>query len=144
MIHTGRTLTKRTFERICFYLSGWASLEELQRRDREAARHGIKHHCRPPSPPPFAVARMSRKQNAETLPLDSIAPRLKRPRQENTCHNQQPAGSVPNSIGTQLFELPCNGRQCRYPDLSKCFSEIASASRRRDRNGRHSDNEYCS
>lgn len=31
LIHTGRTPTKRTFEMICFYLSGWASLEELER-----------------------------------------------------------------------------------------------------------------
>ena len=30
MIHTGRTPTKRTFELICFYLSGWADLEELE------------------------------------------------------------------------------------------------------------------
>ena len=29
LIHTGRTPTKRTFEMICFYLSGWADLEEL-------------------------------------------------------------------------------------------------------------------
>lgn len=31
LIHTGRTPTKRTFEMICLYLSGWASLEELER-----------------------------------------------------------------------------------------------------------------
>lgn len=31
LIHTGRTPTKRTFEMICFYLIGWASLEELER-----------------------------------------------------------------------------------------------------------------
>lgn len=31
LIHTGRTPTKRTFEMICFYLSGWASLNELER-----------------------------------------------------------------------------------------------------------------
>jgi IS4 transposase len=31
LIHTGRTATKRTFEMICFYLVGWASLEELER-----------------------------------------------------------------------------------------------------------------
>jgi IS4 transposase len=31
LIHTGRTPTKRTFEMICFYLVGWASLEELER-----------------------------------------------------------------------------------------------------------------
>jgi hypothetical protein len=30
LIHTGRTPTKRTFEMICFYLSGWAELEELE------------------------------------------------------------------------------------------------------------------
>jgi hypothetical protein len=30
LIHTGRTPTKRTFEMICFYLRGWASLEELE------------------------------------------------------------------------------------------------------------------
>jgi IS4 transposase len=30
LIHTGRTPTKRTFEMICFYLVGWASLEELE------------------------------------------------------------------------------------------------------------------
>lgn len=31
LIHTGRTPTKRTFEMICFYLVGWASLDELER-----------------------------------------------------------------------------------------------------------------
>ena len=31
LIHTGRTPTKRTFEMICFYLSDWASLDELER-----------------------------------------------------------------------------------------------------------------
>ncbi len=31
LIHTGRTPTKRTFEMICFYLGGWASLDELER-----------------------------------------------------------------------------------------------------------------
>ena len=31
LIYTGRTPTKRTFEMICFYLIGWASLEELER-----------------------------------------------------------------------------------------------------------------
>lgn len=31
LIHTGRTPTKRTFEMISFYLTGWASLEELER-----------------------------------------------------------------------------------------------------------------
>lgn len=31
LIHTGRTPTKRTFEMVCFYLVGWASLEELER-----------------------------------------------------------------------------------------------------------------
>ncbi len=31
LIYTGRAPTKRTFEMICFYLSGWASLEELER-----------------------------------------------------------------------------------------------------------------
>lgn len=30
LIYTGRTPTKRTFEMICFYLSGWADLEELE------------------------------------------------------------------------------------------------------------------
>jgi len=30
LIHTGRSPTKRTFEMICFYLSGWASQEELE------------------------------------------------------------------------------------------------------------------
>jgi IS4 transposase len=30
LIHTGRSPTKRTFEMICFYLIGWASLEELE------------------------------------------------------------------------------------------------------------------
>lgn len=30
LIYTGRTPTKRTFEMICFYLSGWAELEELE------------------------------------------------------------------------------------------------------------------
>jgi IS4 transposase len=31
LIYTGGTPTKRTFEMICFYLIGWASLEELER-----------------------------------------------------------------------------------------------------------------
>jgi hypothetical protein len=31
LIHTGRTPTKRTFEMICLYMSGWASLDELER-----------------------------------------------------------------------------------------------------------------
>jgi IS4 transposase len=31
LIYTGRTPTKRTFEMLCFYLVGWASLEELER-----------------------------------------------------------------------------------------------------------------
>ncbi|WP_164102277.1 IS4 family transposase [Candidatus Laterigemmans baculatus] len=31
LIHTGRSPTKRTFEMICFYMAGWASLEELER-----------------------------------------------------------------------------------------------------------------
>ncbi len=31
LIHTGRTPTKRTFEMICFYLIGWATLPELER-----------------------------------------------------------------------------------------------------------------
>ena len=31
LIHTGRTPTKRTFEMICFYMMGWASLDELER-----------------------------------------------------------------------------------------------------------------
>ena len=31
LIHTGRAPTKRTFEMICLYMSGWASLEELER-----------------------------------------------------------------------------------------------------------------
>ena len=30
LIYTGRTPTKRTFEMICLYLSGWADLEELE------------------------------------------------------------------------------------------------------------------
>lgn len=30
LLHTGRTPTKRTFEMICFYMMGWASLEELE------------------------------------------------------------------------------------------------------------------
>ena len=30
LIHTGRAPTKRTFEMICLYMSGWASLEELE------------------------------------------------------------------------------------------------------------------
>jgi IS4 transposase len=37
LIYTGRTPTKRTFEMICFYLSGWATLEELQRHIRNLA-----------------------------------------------------------------------------------------------------------
>jgi len=28
-LYTGRSPTKRTFEMICFYMSGWASLGEL-------------------------------------------------------------------------------------------------------------------
>ena len=35
LIHTGRTPTERTFEMICFYLSGWASLDELERHIRK-------------------------------------------------------------------------------------------------------------
>ena len=35
LIYTGRTPTKRTFEAICFYLVGWASLEELEDCIRE-------------------------------------------------------------------------------------------------------------
>ena len=31
LIHTGRAPTKRTFEMICLYMSGWASLGELER-----------------------------------------------------------------------------------------------------------------
>ena len=31
LIHTGRAPTTRTFEMICLYMSGWASLEELER-----------------------------------------------------------------------------------------------------------------
>lgn len=31
LVHTGRTPTKRTFEMICLYMAGWASLEELER-----------------------------------------------------------------------------------------------------------------
>jgi IS4 transposase len=31
LLYTGRTPTKRTFEMICFYLVGWASLDELER-----------------------------------------------------------------------------------------------------------------
>jgi len=31
LIHTGRAPTKRTFEMICLYMSGWASLEEAER-----------------------------------------------------------------------------------------------------------------
>lgn len=30
LIYTGRQPTKRTYEMVCFYLSGWASLEELE------------------------------------------------------------------------------------------------------------------
>lgn len=30
LIYTGGQPTKRTYEMICFYLSGWASLEELE------------------------------------------------------------------------------------------------------------------
>lgn len=30
LVHTGRQPTKRTYEMICFYLLGWASLEELE------------------------------------------------------------------------------------------------------------------
>ena len=31
LIHTGRQPTKRTFEMICFYLVGWASLDEMEK-----------------------------------------------------------------------------------------------------------------
>ena len=31
LIHTGRAPTKRTYEMICLYQSGWASLDELER-----------------------------------------------------------------------------------------------------------------
>ena len=31
LIHTGRAPTKRTFELICLFMSGWASLDELER-----------------------------------------------------------------------------------------------------------------
>lgn len=31
MLYTGRQPTKRTFEMVCFFLSGWASPEELER-----------------------------------------------------------------------------------------------------------------
>ena len=31
LIHTGRAPTKRTYEMICLYMSGWASLDELER-----------------------------------------------------------------------------------------------------------------
>jgi len=30
LLYTGRSSTKRTFEMICFYMSGWASLGELE------------------------------------------------------------------------------------------------------------------
>ncbi|MHC2071121.1 hypothetical protein ACYFX5_26915 [Bremerella sp. T1] len=30
LIYTGRQPTKRTYEMVCFYLTGWASLEELE------------------------------------------------------------------------------------------------------------------
>ena len=33
--HTGRLPTKRTFEMVCFYLSGWASLDELETHIRK-------------------------------------------------------------------------------------------------------------
>ena len=31
MRYTGRKPTKRTFEMVCFYLSGWASADEMER-----------------------------------------------------------------------------------------------------------------
>jgi hypothetical protein len=31
MLYTGRKPTKRTFEMVCFYLSGWASGDEMER-----------------------------------------------------------------------------------------------------------------
>ena len=31
LIHTGGLPTKRTYEMICLYMSGWASLDELER-----------------------------------------------------------------------------------------------------------------
>jgi len=31
MLYTGRTPTKRTFEMVCLFLSGWASPEDLER-----------------------------------------------------------------------------------------------------------------
>lgn len=37
LIYTGRTPTKRTFEMICFYLSGWAELEEVERHVQNLA-----------------------------------------------------------------------------------------------------------
>ena len=30
LLYTGRSPTKRTFEMICFYMSGWATLKELE------------------------------------------------------------------------------------------------------------------
>ncbi len=30
LIHTGGQPTKRTYEMVCFYLLGWADLEELE------------------------------------------------------------------------------------------------------------------
>ena len=30
LLYTGRSPTKRTFEMICYYMSGWASLKELE------------------------------------------------------------------------------------------------------------------
>ncbi len=37
LLYTGRSPTKRTFEMICFYMSGWASLEELERHIEKLA-----------------------------------------------------------------------------------------------------------
>ena len=31
LLSTGRKPTKRTFEMVCFYLSGWASADEMER-----------------------------------------------------------------------------------------------------------------
>ena len=38
-VWTGRKPTKRTFEMICHYFSGWASLEELMAHIEQLKRH---------------------------------------------------------------------------------------------------------
>jgi hypothetical protein len=41
MLYTGRSPTKRTFEMICFYMSGWASLRELEQHIEKLKAIGL-------------------------------------------------------------------------------------------------------